>query len=325
MFDPAQSVPDTGSGDGAPRLSARHFVGATLFALTVFLLTEMIARRVMTAGGALSTVRQSVLLLAGIAVALAMLGCLFHQLYYWQWPLYRLRRTLKSIRAGQAPLEDLTHQSGGAMLLVPVLREVLVDWRQQKTRLAEMEAEIRQRVATRTDAMERVIGSLRQQATHDPLTGLFNRRMLDQYLPIVVDRLRGGDLCLLMVDIDYFKSLNDTLGHGAGDTMLRSVGQLIRSTIREHDLAFRYGGDEFVILLPQSRRDAGEALSQRLCSLVSEVGRTYGLPRPPGLSIGVTLLADRPDATPAQLIADADAALYVVKGQHHQATLAVAG
>src|SRR5690606_14641280 len=129
-----------------------------------------------------------------------------------------------------------------------LLAEILHDLRQQKTAVAELHAETRQRVAQRTDALERQLGSLRQQASRDKLTGLYNRRMLDQCLNQLVDECRAGRraLCLLMMDADYFKQLNDTLGHAAGDDLLRSIGQIIRSALREQDLAFRYGGDEFI-------------------------------------------------------------------------------
>src|SRR5688572_28675145 len=128
---------------------------------------------------------------------------------------------------------------------------------------------MRQKVASRTDALERTIGSLRQQATRDVLTGLFNRRFLDQYITQSVTRhvKENRDLCLLMMDIDHFKMLNDTLGHAAGDDLLRAIGQLIRSAIRGEDVGFRMGGDEFVVLLPGSGTDAGQSLATRLMSL----------------------------------------------------------
>ena len=133
---------------------------------------------------------------------------------------------------------------------------MLRDSRRKRAEAAALEHETRQRIANRTDALERTIGSLRQQATRDVLTGLFNRRMLEEYLPQAVKRCKEAriGLCLLMIDVDHFKLLNDTLGHAAGDELLKTIGQLIRSTIREKDLAFRCGGDEFVVQLEGMRR-----------------------------------------------------------------------
>src|SRR6187200_1774560 len=100
-----------------------------------------------------------------------------------------------------------------------MLQDLLREIRQQRCEIATLKDEMRQRVAQRTDALERTIGTLRHQATRDPLTGLFNRRFLDQYLPQVVQRStsQGMDVAVLMCDLDHFKLLNDTLGHAAGD------------------------------------------------------------------------------------------------------------
>ena len=104
------------------------------------------------------------------------------------------------------------------------------------------------------------------QATRDALTGLLNRRSLDIEIDRAVEQFQsvGTDACLLMIDIDHFKGLNDTLGHAAGDELLKSIAQIMRSAIRNSDQAFRCGGDEFVILLGgcgirAGQRDGGAA------------------------------------------------------------------
>jgi diguanylate cyclase (GGDEF)-like protein len=171
---------------------------------------------------------------------------------------------------------------------------------------------MRQRVAQRTDALERTIGTLRHQATRDPLTGLFNRRFLDQYLPQVVQRSmsQGMDVAVLMCDLDHFKLLNDTLGHAAGDDLLKSVGQIIRSTIRGEDVPFRVGGDEFLVVLPSSTAEHAWALGERLASLVDGLGKTLKLPRRPRLSFGVACLTEVADRSVNGLLLRADQALY---------------
>ena len=97
--------------------------------------------------------------------------------------LRELAELLPTIQRGEAPIEQLQQIQGGPRALVPAIQNLLHQLRSQQTAIAELEAEMRQKVANRTDALERTISSLRQQATRDSLTGLFNRRFLDQFLP----------------------------------------------------------------------------------------------------------------------------------------------
>lgn len=94
--------------------------------------------------------------------------------------------------------------------------------------------------------------TLSRQATHDPLTGLFNRRYLDQVLYGEISHARqsGSLLGILMGDVDHFKKINDQYGHKAGDLMLQAVGTLMKSCVRSADIVCRYGGEEFVIVMP---------------------------------------------------------------------------
>ena len=116
---------------------------------------------------------------------------LLRQEQKWVWPVKRMNQMLPQIRAGELPIDSLNEIDGGLRMLAAQMREVFRDLRIQKTRLAEIAAEMNQRVANRTGALERTIGSLRQQATRNALTGLFNRRMLDQFLPQEIERCRA--------------------------------------------------------------------------------------------------------------------------------------
>lgn len=236
----------------------------------------------------------------------------------WRRPTSQLREVLAQIRTGQCPMEELSRIEGGPAMLAPVLRGIFQDLRQSRAQVSELEQEMRQRVQSRTDALERIIASLRQQAVRDPLTGLYNRRMMEQHVPYIFDRCRQEHrpMCLLMMDVDNFKLLNDTLGHAAGDDLLRAVSQLIRSSIRAEDLAFRCGGDEFVVVLPGTGRQTGDKLSQRLRSLVESLARTLHVEPPPNLSVGVVEITDLADPSTDALLREADRRLYAQKSRH---------
>jgi diguanylate cyclase (GGDEF)-like protein len=255
------------------------------------------------------------ILLCGVILAAVVVLILRHE---WDWskPALRLSKLLEQIRAGEIPIDSIIeNNTRGLRPLAEQIQGLLHDLRQQKMIIAEMNAEMSQRVANRTDALERKLGSLRQQAIRDPLTGLCNRRELDQQLPAMIEAcLKSSlDLAVLMIDVDYFKQLNDSLGHAAGDRLLKDIGRIITSSIREHDAAFRCGGDEFVIVLPGSQLEAAQAMAARLDGLVAALTTTFKLAKQARLSIGVCCLSEIKDATPHVLLHIADKRLYEVK------------
>jgi diguanylate cyclase (GGDEF)-like protein len=230
-------------------------------------------------------------------------------------PISRLIHLLPQARVNEVPIEELSTIKGGLSPVVPLIQDLLRDLRRERVQNAILQEEIRQRIANRTDALERTIGSLKQQATRDVLTGLQNRRALDTQLPALFKqcKLSGSDLIVLMIDVDYFKTLNDTLGHAAGDDLLRQIGQLIRSSVRQTDYAFRCGGDEFVIVLPGATPTVGRNLADRLRSLVDGLGKTLRVPRAPRLSIGLASMNLTNAAGEQELLAEADKSLYAIK------------
>jgi diguanylate cyclase (GGDEF)-like protein len=256
----------------------------------------------------------SLLLIWGPVLAMA---AVYH-LCRWSHPARELARVAKLIHQGKAPLEELSRISavnGGLAPVVAVLGEVLEELKKQKAELVSTERELGDRVAMKTGALERKIGSLKLQASLDPLTGLFNRRGLDAELPVLVAqyRLAGVDTCLLMIDVDHFKGYNDKLGHPAGDELLISIAQIIRSTIRDGDRAFRCGGDEFIVLLNGCNIKAGRAMADRLASLVAQLTKPAKVATPPTLSVGACCLDELHDPTPAALLKTADQRLYEAK------------
>ena len=128
----------------------------------------------------------------------------------------------------------------------------------------------------------RLRDELREQATHDPLTGMCNRRYLDESLSRELHRGRRGKspLCVAMLDLDNFKPFNDAFGHDAGDSLLRELGNMIREKLRKSDISCRYGGDEFVLVLPDSSVADTEQRLEQIRALVKEFPTQNGAPRP---------------------------------------------
>lgn len=295
--------------------------GAALFAAT-----EYLAAAWLNKNPYIVRIPLGLLVLLGVAGVLIIAGALVRAVYHWIKPVSSLRRALEEIRNGKLAIDQLPAHLGALDGLRPVLLQILRDLRQQKSEVATLQHEMCQRVAQRTNALQRQIGSLRAQATHDPLTGLCNRRMLDESLPQIVQECLSNSqpMALLMIDVDDFKVLNDSLGHSAGDALLRSVGQLIRSTIRQDDCAFRCGGDEFVITLPRCGRAEAEALARRLMDLVDALSKTLPLSRKPRLAIGVAAISEIAPPGAPQLLEAADRHLYAIKAQRKQAHISAA-
>lgn len=150
-------------------------------------------------------------------------------------------------------------------------------------------------------------------AETDPLTGLLNRRSLDE---LIVIRLadaaaRQRPVAVAMFDIDHFKRLNDAHGHLAGDRALVRVGAVLRSHSRDDDLTARFGGEEFVVVLPGADVDAARRFACRVAAALATASRT-GDDLPISVSVGVTGLVDRGDG-PDLLLRRADEALYAAK------------
>lgn len=257
------------------------------------------------------------LLMVLLGVAALAAGCwgAIRRWHDYTLPLRLLQDLLPKVRLGEVPIDELSSVRGGLTPIIPGIQSLLTELRNERKQNAVLQEEIRQRVQSRTDALQRKIGTLQQQATRDGLTGLNNRRSLDHHLPVLIQQARqqGVDLCVMMIDVDYFKSLNDTLGHAAGDELLKQIAQIIKSSIRETDLACRCGGDEFVVVLPGAPLDIASRLAGRIRSLVDEIGKTLRVPKPPRLSIGLAGLQHTNADSAQELLALADKSLYEIK------------
>lgn len=166
-------------------------------------------------------------------------------------------------------------------------------------------------VLAAADCGER-IEDLRHTATVDSVTGLHNRTFLDGRLHEEVQRSHRDKrpLSVLMVDIDNFKPINDTHGHAAGDAVLKQVGHVIRSAVRIFDICARYGGDEFVVVMPNSDTAMAYACAERIRTRITQA-LDHAATNPITLSIGVA--STTPNDTPLDLMIRADRALYAAK------------
>jgi diguanylate cyclase (GGDEF)-like protein len=149
----------------------------------------------------------------------------------------------------------------------------------------------------------------------DPLTGLFNRGHLFPTLEQEVQRTRrsGRGFCVLMIDLDGLKAINDSLGHLKGDDVLRAVGRVITSSIRTVDSAYRYGGDEFLILLPETEFIGAYVVAEKIREGVEEIGESLAT-EVASTSVSIGLVSHPEDgATPEELMVAADRAMYQAK------------
>ena len=160
--------------------------------------------------------------------------------------------------------------------------------------------------------------ALRVQSIRDPLTGLFNRRYMEESLERELHRAARNQrpLGLVMLDLDHYKRFNDTFGHAAGDTMLRALSNCLQTHIRREDIACRYGGEEFTLILPDASREVMQQRAERLREEVKRLdvqhsGQSLGSVT---LSLGIAVFPEH-GSTPETLLRAADTALYRAKAE----------
>ncbi len=207
-----------------------------------------------------------------------------------------------------------------------IARKILLNETQARLELENYKAVLEQKVAERTleigkrneelqkEVQERkkVEAELQQLATTDSLTGLYNRRMFQQFLAAEIERdkrYRSG-LCIIFCDLDHFKLINDHFGHAAGDRVLQAFAASCKKILRDSDIVARWGGEEFVILVPQANLENTVSIAKKLQMATEQidcppVGRFTS-------SFGVTIFVA--SDTTESFIKRADDALYLAKG-----------
>ncbi|MBV8379198.1 MAG: GGDEF domain-containing protein [Paucibacter sp.] len=155
------------------------------------------------------------------------------------------------------------------------------------------------------EQLRQALSFSRHQAATDALTGLSNRRVLDELLATTGD----APLALLMLDLDHFKEINDRHGHAAGDAVLREFAERVRSQLRPNDVCARWGGEEFVVLLPCATLAQACEVGERLRQVVAAAPLADRIEA----TVSIGAAASQPGETAEALLARADAAVYAAK------------
>lgn len=182
----------------------------------------------------------------------------------------------------------------------------------------ELSARVRTQIRRQRYAVE-----LRQSVTNtlalavtDELTGLYNRRYFDRHLSLMLDKAREQerDMAVMLIDMDFFKSVNDTHGHDIGDAVLKEFAVRLRRNIRGVDLACRFGGEEFVVLMPDTDYRQAQNIAERVRTAVAERGFEMGPGKPLAVTVSVGVALNETDTdTPEMILKRADVALYRAK------------
>ncbi len=228
-------------------------------------------------------------------------------------------RLISALRGGPR-----THETPLLLLAEPEARDQVVrafelgasDWLTLPVDENELRVRARNQIRRKIyqDRLRSDLGSALEMALIDPLTGLYNQRYLRRHLAGLVDGGQGNQLSVLMVDVDFFKRVNDNHGHSTGDKALRLIADTLRTNTRVFDSLARYGGEEFVVVMPGADQDDAMLAAERLRAAVESAvfNAPSGEPLPLTVSVGIGCAAGR-TTTPEALLNTADTALYAAK------------
>ena len=215
--------------------------------------------------------------------------------------------------------QDYIVKYGDYLVAIPVVIQKNISLHQLKLKHIRLERQLQwmlEDLQLKNRQLEGSMMKLETIATTDALTGLANRRSFNDQLILRFEEAKrySDDLSCCMIDLDNYKQFNDSLGYQMGDELLCTVSEQIRSSLRSCDLAARYGGDEFVLLLPQTGVEQAEVVTRRLGKLVAEtISTDERMTIPVTLSAGVASLRSSGAETPDDLLTMADRALYSAK------------
>lgn len=222
----------------------------------------------------------------------------------------------EAIRKGAT---DYVVKTGEYLFTIPLVVQKNLTVAKIKRENEQLRLELERALADVCDKnaqLEKSLAKVEELAATDPLTGLYNRRHFGRVLEQLFAETQRyeKDLSCVMIDLDKYKKLNDTYGHQVGDELLILAGKVISANLRRMDVAARYGGDEFVLLLPQANAEHAENVAQRIRQEFKPASALLlKLREGVSMSIGVGSVGTGTPAHAEQLIALADAALYRAK------------
>jgi two-component system, cell cycle response regulator len=222
----------------------------------------------------------------------------------------------EAIRRGAT---DYVVKFGDYLFTIPLVVEKNLTVAKVKRENESLRTELERALAEVRDKnfqLEQSLRRVEEMAATDPLTGLYNRRHFGKVLDQLYSEAHryDQDLSCVMIDLDGYKQINDQYGHQVGDQILVVAGRLITSNLRKMDVAARYGGDEFVLLLPHAAAEEASGVAARIREEYRSSSATV-LRRDPGANMSIGISSLKTDAPPSgeQLVARADAALYRAK------------
>ena len=254
------------------------------------------------------------LLILGVVAAVLFGLVAYYLALYLSRPIEQLAHSARQVQnkqpGAQFPLQHPVREIAQLGQSIDAMTQSLLN---KERELQEANASLEATVAQRTAALTQANAELLSLATHDSLTGVYNRRRFDEKLTeyTLLFRRTGRPFSLLLIDADHFKRINDTHGHAVGDDVLQQLAQLIQSSLRTTDFVARYGGEEFAVLLPEiAQPDTPEVVAEKIRAAVAEA--EFPVVGNVTVSIGVGL-ADPADNNHSALIKRADQQLYQAK------------
>lgn len=253
-------------------------------------------------------------LAVGIALLMVPLG--YEIVRYLLKPIHRLSEAAAGLAAGRLETRVEATRRDEIGDLSKAFNSMADKLSTSHDQLLQQSAELEERVHQRTTELEKANRQLLEMATRDSLTGLYNRRHFNDLLSqlFAESERYGTDLTCIMLDLDNFKRVNDSLGHQMGDQLLELTARVIKASIRESDVPVRYGGDEFAVLLPRtSPNDARASAERMLARFRSEMASSLPIASIVSLSIGLASREQDQPTTAPELLNLADEALYLAK------------
>jgi diguanylate cyclase (GGDEF)-like protein len=242
-------------------------------------------------------------------------------------PLTLLTHQSKKVRTNSKQLSLPTERTDEIGELARVLSGMSLDIDGWRERVERLEISVSHRVTAETEKIICKLRDAEERSWKDPVSGLGNRLLYEEKFVEIFDAQQrvDQDLSLVMLDVDNFKNINDTLGHKTGDNVLSFVGELLKQHLREQDLAIRYGGDEFVMILPSVSVDDAKAIAERTICMFAQQTKLLDINPKPTMSAGVASLKGNHPESSDDLLHFSDRALYEAKRQgKSRATIYVA-